>query len=59
MADEEIADAEVLADTEGDETDAIVDRWFNDSFHDRGVQTEFYNLVLAAKEDLKKRLKEV
>lgn len=46
-------------DEEIKETDAIVDRWFNDSFHDRGIQTDFYNIVLAAKEDLKKRLKEV
>lgn len=41
-----------------EKTAAIVDKWFNDAFHDRGIQTEFYNIVLAAKEDLKKRLKE-
>lgn len=37
-------------------TDAVVDRWFSETFYDRGIQTETFNMLLAAKEELKKRL---
>ncbi len=37
-------------------TDEIVDRWFSETFYDRGIQTETFNLLLDAKEGLKKRL---
>ncbi len=45
-------------DTEATATDALVERWFFESFHGSPVarSTEAWNLVHAAKEELKRRL---
>ena len=34
-------------------TDAVVDRWFADTFHNLGLEVELYNRFFAAKESLK------
>ncbi len=38
-------------------TDAIVDAWFADTFHNLGLDVELYNRFHAAKEALKAALK--
>jgi hypothetical protein len=39
-------------------SDAIVESWFQDAFHNRAIETSEYNRIFAAKEDLKARLRD-
>jgi hypothetical protein len=36
--------------------DVVVEKWFIDTFHNRGISGEEYNRLVAAKNDLKARL---
>lgn len=38
--------------------DRIVDHWFTDTFHNIGIDPQLYQRFTAAREDLKRRLKE-
>jgi hypothetical protein len=39
-------------------SDAIVESWFHDVFHNRAIETSEYNRIFAAKEELKTRLRD-
>lgn len=35
----------------------IIDKWFQDTFYNRALDTEFFNYIMTAKDELKERFK--